>query len=103
MDNPLTTTAPEFRPVPGRGRGQLGPVPVRAKVMAQDAAHTVNQSDGATRRIVWLLSAIILLSFLVGVMMFLPAEHRAEKLQQIEKKHQAEQALTVSTSGPGYA
>jgi|TARA_B100001971_G_scaffold135120_1_gene124843 hypothetical protein len=70
--------------------------------MAQDAAHTVNQSDGATRRIVWLLSAIILLSFLVGVMMFLPAEHRAEKLQQIEQRHQAGQAPTVITPPPGY-
>jgi hypothetical protein len=39
-------------------------------------------------RVVWLLIGVILLSFAFGVVMFLPAEHRAQKWAEIKKEYQ---------------
>ena len=51
----------------------------------------MNRSDKSTRRVAWLLASLILLSFAFGVAMFLPAEHRAQKLEQMKQKYQAQQ------------
>ncbi|MDP7618599.1 MAG: hypothetical protein QF661_13650 [Arenicellales bacterium] len=42
----------------------------------------------SNRRIVWLLVGLMLLSFVFGIAMFLPAEHRAQKIQQMEQRYQ---------------
>ncbi|MBT4520532.1 MAG: hypothetical protein HOC23_11045 [Halieaceae bacterium] len=40
-----------------------------------------------TRRVAWLLTGLMLFSFTFGIFMFLPAEHRAWKLQEMEYKY----------------
>ena len=55
-------------------------------------------SGKSSRRVAWLLAALILLSFAFGVAMFLPAEHRAQKLEQIKQKYQAKQNRMASSS-----
>ena len=55
----------------------------------------------SSRRVAWLLAGLILLSFAFGVVMFLPAEHRAQKLEQMQQKYQAKQQRVPSSSaGP---
>ena len=44
------------------------------------------------------LAGLILLSFAFGVVMFLPAEHRAQKLEQMKQKYQAQQHRMPSSS-----
>ena len=58
----------------------------------------MNRSDKSTRRVAWLLAGLILLSFTFGVAMFLPAEHRAQKLEQIKQQYQAKQHRMPSSS-----
>jgi len=55
-------------------------------------------SWNGTRRVAWLLAGLILLSFAFGVAMFLPAEHRAQKLEQMKQKYQAKQHRMPSSS-----
>lgn len=50
------------------------------------------------RRVAWLLAGLILLSFTFGVAMFLPAEHRAQKLEQMKQQYQAKQHRMPSSS-----
>lgn len=58
----------------------------------------MTRSDKSTRRVAWLLAGLILLSFTFGVVMFLPAEHRAQKLEQMKQKYQAQQHRMPSSS-----
>lgn len=58
----------------------------------------MTRSDKSSRRVAWLLAGLILLSFAFGVAMFLPAEHRAQKLEQIKQKYQAKQHRMPSYS-----
>ncbi|MBI3393830.1 MAG: hypothetical protein HY039_11710 [Nitrospirae bacterium] len=51
----------------------------------------MTQTDKSTNRIAWILGGVALLSFAFGVFMFLPAEHRARKIQEMDKKYQAKQ------------
>jgi len=46
-------------------------------------------TDPLTRRVVWVMIGIMMLSFLFGIGMFLPAEHRAEKLKETMHRYQA--------------
>jgi len=48
------------------------------------------EGDLATRLVVWLLVSLMVISFVFGVLMYLPAEHRAQKLQQMEQKYQSQ-------------
>jgi len=61
-------------------------------------ASEMTPSGKSPRRVAWLLAGVILLSFAFGVAMFLPAEHRAQKLEQMQQKYQAKQHRTPSTS-----
>ena len=58
----------------------------------------MTRSDKSSRRVAWLLAGLILLSFAFGVAMFLPAEHRAQKLEQMKQKYQAKQHRMSSSS-----
>ena len=58
----------------------------------------MTRSGKSSRRVAWLLAGLILLSFAFGVAMFLPAEHRAQKLEQIKQKYQAKQHRMASSS-----
>ncbi len=58
----------------------------------------MTRSDKSSRRVAWLLAGLILLSFAFGVAMFLPAEHRAQKLEQMKQKYQAKQHRMPSSS-----
>ena len=58
----------------------------------------MTQSGKSSRRIAWLLAGLILLSFAFGVAMFVPAEHRAQKLEQMKQKYQAKQHRVPSSS-----
>jgi hypothetical protein len=61
----------------------------------------MTRSGKSSRRVAWLLAGLILLSFAFGVAMFLPAEHRAQKLEQMQQKYQAKQHRKPSSSaGP---
>jgi len=51
----------------------------------------MTRSGKSSRRVAWLLAGLILLSFAFGVAMFLPAEHRAQKLEHMKQKYQAKQ------------
>jgi hypothetical protein len=51
----------------------------------------MTRSGKSSRGVAWLLAGLILLSFAFGVAMFLPAEHRAQKLEQMKQKYQAKQ------------
>ena len=42
-----------------------------------------------TRKVVWMMVGIMTLSFLFGVGMFVPAEHRADKLDEMMRRYQA--------------
>ncbi len=44
--------------------------------------------DRASRRVALVLAGVMLLSFGFGVSMFLPAEHRAQKLDEMKAKYQ---------------
>ena len=57
----------------------------------------MTRSDKSSRRVAWLLAGLILLSFAFGVAMFLPAEHRAQKLEQMKQKYQAKQHRMASS------
>jgi hypothetical protein len=61
-------------------------------------ASEMTRSGKSSRRIAWLLAGLILLSFAFGVAMFLPAEHRAQKLEQMQQKYQAKQHRMPSSS-----
>ena len=56
---------------------------------------TKRQVDRTSRRIVWVLALMMLLSFGFGVFMFIPEEHRAQKLDEMMYKYKARQ-LRVS-------
>lgn len=58
----------------------------------------MTRSGKSFRRVAWLLAGLILLSFAFGVAMFLPAERRAQKLEQIKQKYQAKQQRMTSPS-----
>jgi len=45
--------------------------------------------DRAARRVVWLMVTIMLASFSFGIAIFVPAEHRAEKLEETMQRYQA--------------
>ena len=51
----------------------------------------MNHADKSCARVAWLLTGLILLSFAFGVAMYLPAEHRAQKFEEMKKKYQAKQ------------
>jgi hypothetical protein len=46
------------------------------------------KADGETKRVVWILAGIMLLSFAFGTGMFIPDEHRAEKLEEMMQRYQ---------------
>ena len=58
----------------------------------------MTRSGKSSRRVAWLLAGLILLSFAFGVAMFLPAENRAQKLEQMQQKYQAKQHRMPSSS-----
>ena len=58
----------------------------------------MTRSGKSSRRVAWLLAGLILLSFAFGVAMFLPAERRAQKLEQMKQKYQAQQHRMPSSS-----
>jgi hypothetical protein len=58
----------------------------------------MTSSGKSSRRVAWLLAGLILVSFAFGVAMFLPAEHRAQKLEQMQQKYQAKQHRMPSSS-----
>ena len=58
----------------------------------------MTRSGMSSRRVAWVLAGLILLSFAFGVVMFLPAEHRAQKLEQMKQKYQAKQHRMPSSS-----
>jgi hypothetical protein len=61
----------------------------------------MTRSGKSSRPVAWLLAGLILLSFAFGVAMFLPAEHRAQKLEQMQQKYQAKQQRKPSSpAGP---
>ncbi len=43
--------------------------------------------DKTIRHVVWLMAGVMLLSFSFGVAMFLPVEHRSQKLQEMTSKY----------------
>ena len=47
--------------------------------------------DKTTRRVIWLLAAVMACSFGFGIVMFVPDEHRAQKLAEMTLKYQARQ------------
>jgi len=47
------------------------------------------KADGETKRVVWILAGIMMLSFIFGIGMFIPAEHRTEKLDEMMQRYQA--------------
>lgn len=47
------------------------------------------QLDPVTKRVVWLLAAIIAFSFTFGIAMYLPEENRADKLDEMMARYQA--------------
>lgn len=53
------------------------------------------EGDLATRLVVWLLVSLMVISFVFGVLMYLPAEHRAQKLQQMEQKYQSQHQPSI--------
>jgi hypothetical protein len=62
----------------------------------------MTRSGKSSRTVAWLLAGLILLSFAIGAAMFLPAEHRAQKLEQMKQKYQAKQhRVPRSLSDPG--
>ena len=63
----------------------------------------MTRSGKSSRRVAWLLAGLILLSFAFGVVMFLPAEHRAQKLEQMQQQYQAKQHRTSSAVPPARA
>ena len=46
------------------------------------------KADGETKRVVWILAGIMMLSFIFGIGMFIPAEHRTEKLDEMMQRYQ---------------
>lgn len=60
----------------------------------------MTRSGKSSGRVAWLLAGLILLSFAFGVAMFLPAEHRAQKLEQIKQKYQAKRMPSSSAVPP---
>jgi protein SCO1/2 len=53
------------------------------------AVQSMVEAGPSTVRIAGLMVVVILASFAFGVAMFLPAEHRAEKLQELQQRYQA--------------
>ncbi len=51
----------------------------------------MTQTKRSINRVAWILGGVVLVSFAFGVLMFLPAEHRAKKIQETVKKYQAKQ------------
>jgi hypothetical protein len=60
----------------------------------------MNRTDKATRRIIWVLAGIMVFSFAFGVVMFIPTEHRAQKLAEMTLKYQARQARVSPEASP---
>ena len=58
----------------------------------------MNHADKSCARVAWLLTGLILLSFAFGVAMYLPAEHRAQKFEEMKKKYQAKQHRALPSS-----
>lgn len=56
----------------------------------------LREGDRATRLVVWLLVSLMVISFVFGVLMYLPAEHRAQKLQQMEQKYQSQHQPSIT-------
>ena len=56
----------------------------------------LREGDRATRLVVWLLVSLMVISFAFGVLMYLPAEHRAQKLQQMEQKYQSQHQPSIT-------
>ena len=54
-----------------------------------EPAQPDRESKANSRRLVWVLVGVILLSFTFGIAMYLPAEHRAYKLMETMAKYQA--------------
>ncbi|MDP6377409.1 MAG: hypothetical protein QF921_03455 [Pseudomonadales bacterium] len=50
---------------------------------------TPSSVDQTTRRVVWWMAVTMLLSFSFGVAMFIPEEHRVQKLEETMAKYQA--------------
>jgi hypothetical protein len=48
-----------------------------------------NNSDPAIRQVVWLMALVMVLSLAFGIAMFIPAEHRADKLAETMQRYQA--------------
>ena len=49
----------------------------------------MNREARGNRRVAAMLAGVIALSFLGGVVMFLPAEHRASKLAEMRARYEA--------------
>jgi len=53
--------------------------------------------DPGTRKVVWVMASVMALSFVFGVGMFLPAEHRADKLSEMSYRYQERRPGTNQT------
>jgi hypothetical protein len=62
--------------------------------------NAMNRTDKTTRRIIWVLAGIMVFSFAFGVVMFIPTEHRAQKLAEMALKYQARQHRVAPESHP---
>ncbi len=59
-----------------------------AETSSSSVSHATG-NDRTVRRLVWVMVIGMLLSFTFGVAMFLPEEHRAQKLEETMAKYQA--------------
>ena len=66
--------------------------------MTQAGAARPDRIDASLRRIAWVLAGVMLLSFGFGVLIFLPAEHRAQKIEQMKQKYEARQQSRLTSN-----
>lgn len=47
----------------------------------------MSETNRNNKQVAWMISGMMLCSFIFGVMMFIPAEHRAQKIEEMEYKY----------------
>ena len=63
-----------------------------------EAADRPDRIDASCRRVAWVLAGLILLSFALGMIMYLPAEQRAQKFEQMKQKYEAKQPSRLKSN-----
>ncbi len=66
--------------------------------MTQAGAARPDRIDASLRRIAWVLAGLILLFFAFGMIMYLPAEQRAQKFEQMKQKYEAKQQSRLKSN-----